>query len=107
MTWMTKLTERDQKELAFCQEYAKNYSHGSDGHNRMRLVATLAELLDARAPEILIGHHDLLVGIMLSHNLTEVDLDRRILFDRNARYRIRDLGLLDDGVHNRYQLVKE
>lgn len=38
-----EFTERELNELAHCVNYAENYHHGADGHNRMMLVAKLAK----------------------------------------------------------------
>lgn len=46
--WFDTLDERQQKEVRFAREYADRYSHGTDGHNRLLLVARLADLLDER-----------------------------------------------------------
>jgi hypothetical protein len=40
------LDERQQKQVAFSREYAKNYGHGADGHNNMLIIAKLADELD-------------------------------------------------------------
>lgn len=42
--WFAGLNEREQKEVAFALEYAKNYRHGTDGHNRLLLIALLANI---------------------------------------------------------------
>jgi hypothetical protein len=44
--WETHLNERELKEVNFCREYARNYSHGTDGHSRMIVISKLADLLD-------------------------------------------------------------
>jgi hypothetical protein len=43
---MTRLSEREQKEVAFAKVYAEQFAHGTAGHNRLLLIARLAELLD-------------------------------------------------------------
>lgn len=37
-----KITERQAKEIQFALYYARNCSHGTDGHNRLLLLAMLA-----------------------------------------------------------------
>lgn len=40
--WMNvELTERERKEIEFCQVYATQFQHGTDGHNIRMLVAKL------------------------------------------------------------------
>lgn len=41
---MPTFTERELKEIYFALMYAYNFSHGTDGHNRLILIAKLAEL---------------------------------------------------------------
>lgn len=36
------LTEREINEIKLCMYYVENLSHGTDGHSRMILVASLA-----------------------------------------------------------------
>lgn len=36
------LTEREISEIKLCMYYVENLSHGTDGHNRMVLLASLA-----------------------------------------------------------------
>lgn len=58
--WTNELDERQCKEIAFARAYATSFSHGTDGHNRLLLIAKMAELLDAgygvpvavKAPEV-------------------------------------------------------
>lgn len=45
-----QLTEREVKELILCLVYAEDLSHGTDGHNRMLLVAKLATALGISRP---------------------------------------------------------
>lgn len=40
------LDERQRKELAFARLYAADFSHGTDGHNRLLLLARLADIID-------------------------------------------------------------
>lgn len=45
-TWRDQLDERQRKEVEFASLYAKDFGHGTDGHNRLLLIAKLATLLD-------------------------------------------------------------
>lgn len=45
-TWKVQLTDRERKEVEFCQQYAQNFNHGTDGHSRMLVVARLAQIID-------------------------------------------------------------
>lgn len=40
------LSERDLKEIAFARLYTQDFSHGTDGHNRLLIVARLANILE-------------------------------------------------------------
>ena len=44
--FMRDLDERQRKEVALAELYAKEFSHGTDGHHRLLLIAKLTELLD-------------------------------------------------------------
>jgi hypothetical protein len=44
--WVQFLDERQQKHLAFCQNYAMAYAHGAPGHIDFMFIATLGTLLD-------------------------------------------------------------
>ncbi len=46
MEWQKELDERQRKEIALARIYAKDFSHGTDGHNRLLLLAKLADMLD-------------------------------------------------------------
>lgn len=45
--WHDILDEREQKEVAFAKTYAREYAHGTAGHNRLMLIAKMANLLSA------------------------------------------------------------
>lgn len=47
--WRNHFTERQLKEIEFCQTYAANFAHGATNHNVMMIVAQMAELLDKAA----------------------------------------------------------
>lgn len=42
--WFANLDERQQQEVRFALDYAQNYRHGTDGHNRLLLIALLANI---------------------------------------------------------------
>jgi hypothetical protein len=44
--WFIKLDERQRHEVRFAQLYADTFSHGTDGHNRLLLIAKMADMLD-------------------------------------------------------------
>lgn len=46
MNWTQELDERQRKELELARLYAKDFAHGTTGHNQLMLIAKLAELLD-------------------------------------------------------------
>lgn len=45
--WKTHFTERELKEIEFCQIYQRDFGHGTDGHNIRLIVAKMAAMLDA------------------------------------------------------------
>lgn len=46
MGWRIHFDERQRKEIAFAQLYARDFHHGTSGHNDMMIIAKMAELLD-------------------------------------------------------------
>ena len=44
--WETHFDDRQHKEIDYCILYAKDYAHGTDGHNMRLIIAKMAELLD-------------------------------------------------------------
>lgn len=47
--WRAQLDQRQQKEIAFAELYARDYNHGTTGHNALLLINRLTELLDIAA----------------------------------------------------------
>lgn len=45
-TWRHLLDKRQQEELRLAETYRDDFTHGTDGHHRLMLVARLAEILD-------------------------------------------------------------
>src|SRR5690242_6214769 len=43
---LAKLDERQRKEVSFARDYSINFNHGTDGHNRLLLIAKLADMVD-------------------------------------------------------------
>lgn len=44
--WMNLLTEREISEIEFAQLYSREYNHGTDGHNRLNLIAKLVDIIN-------------------------------------------------------------
>jgi hypothetical protein len=44
--WLAFFDERQRKEIAFDVVYAKNFAHGTDGHNARLIIARFSELMD-------------------------------------------------------------
>lgn len=44
--WQKLLDEREWAEVCFARVYKNNFKHGTDGHNRLLLLAKLSYLLD-------------------------------------------------------------
>ena len=45
-SWTIKFSEREMKEIRFAQLYARDYDHGTAGHNRLVVIAKMADMLD-------------------------------------------------------------
>ncbi len=46
MEWKTHFTERELKEIEYCQLYQRDFHHGTDGHNIRLIVAKLVNILE-------------------------------------------------------------
>ena len=46
MKWESAFSEREQKEIKFARLYAKDFAHGTTGHNALIVIAKMAEALD-------------------------------------------------------------
>jgi hypothetical protein len=44
--WQTLLDQRQRDEIELARWYAKGTKHGTDGHNRLMLLAKMADMLD-------------------------------------------------------------
>lgn len=44
--WQELLDDREWAEICFARLYKNNFSHGTDGHNRLLLLAKLSYFLD-------------------------------------------------------------
>ena len=53
-------TEREINEIKLCVMYAEEFSHGTDGHNRMRLIAKLAKLCTDEHVRLIAGDESIL-----------------------------------------------
>lgn len=45
--WLSAFDERQQKEIEFASLYMRDFSHGTNGHNDLLIIAKMASLLDA------------------------------------------------------------
>ena len=43
--WIERFSEREQQEIHFSQIYAKQFAHGTDGHNAKLIIAKMAGIL--------------------------------------------------------------
>lgn len=44
--WRAQLDQRQRQEVTLALMYRNTFNHGTDGHGRLVLIATLADLLD-------------------------------------------------------------
>jgi hypothetical protein len=44
--WKMEFDERQRSEIEFCRIYARDFRHGTDGHNAKMIIARMAQLLD-------------------------------------------------------------
>lgn len=44
--WLSLLTDREKDEVKLAQLYAKEFNHGTDGHNRLILIAKLVDIIN-------------------------------------------------------------
>lgn len=44
--WGENLDDRQKKEVTFARLYAREFAHGTAGHNHLMLIAKLADMLD-------------------------------------------------------------
>lgn len=47
--WRLLFTDRDQKHIAFCENYKEHFAHGAPGHIDYMLVAGMAKFIDGIA----------------------------------------------------------
>ncbi len=45
MSFIATLSEREIKEIRFAKLYKESFAHGTDGHHRLLVIATLADAL--------------------------------------------------------------
>ena len=48
--WRDYLDERELKEVGLASVYAKDFAHGTAGHNRLMLIAKMTKILDGEMP---------------------------------------------------------
>ena len=56
--WRKLIDERQSKEIDFAVLYAGDFHHGTDGHNRLLLIAKLSEILDVMCEYMVFGPKD-------------------------------------------------
>lgn len=44
--WITLFDERERKEIEFALTYARDFHHGTNGHNALMIIAKMAQLLN-------------------------------------------------------------
>lgn len=49
--WKAYLTDRQLKEVELARVYARDFAHGTTGHNALLIIAMLADMLDGQYPE--------------------------------------------------------
>lgn len=77
MTWKARFTERELKEIEFSVLYARDFAHGTDGHNAKIVIAKMAELLDSINPAAFEGPlTETIRAARAAKDLTQDDLAR-------------------------------
>lgn len=51
--WLYAFSEREQNEINFAKLYARDFKHGTDGHNAKVIIAAMAHLLDVNEAKAL------------------------------------------------------
>lgn len=49
---LIELTRRERDEVLLAEVYTASFAHGTDGHNRLMLIAKLSKLLTQLLPEV-------------------------------------------------------
>jgi hypothetical protein len=44
--WIKQFEERQKQEIKLARLYAKEFNHGTTGHNALMIIAKMAEILD-------------------------------------------------------------
>ena len=50
--WKAQFDERQRAEISLAKTYLKLYNHGTTGHQRMVIIAKMAQLLDDQDPSV-------------------------------------------------------
>jgi hypothetical protein len=50
--WGRQFDDRQMQEIKFSCLYARDFKHGTDGHNAKLIIAKFVELLDQRVPTV-------------------------------------------------------
>lgn len=56
--WLGLLDDRQRMEIELSMLYARDFHHGTDGHNAKMLIAKMAQMLDAMQGHITSEDHD-------------------------------------------------
>lgn len=56
-TWLNSFDERQRKEIEFSELYAKEFGHGTDGHNAKMIIAKMVLILDKIESVLLAEDH--------------------------------------------------
>lgn len=49
-SWESNFTEREMKEIKLAEVYARDFAHGTTGHNALMIIAKMAALLNGQKP---------------------------------------------------------
>jgi hypothetical protein len=49
-SWENHFTPREIQEIKFAEIYAKDFAHGTTGHNALMIIAKMAALLNGQKP---------------------------------------------------------
>lgn len=56
--WRNEFDTQQHIQIEFSTLYAEDYDHGADGHNSMRIIAKMADMLDDLTKEVNDGSND-------------------------------------------------
>ena len=58
VNWVSFFDERQMREIRFDELYARDFSHGTDGHNARLIIAQMAQMLEAMCSAVTIMFKD-------------------------------------------------